>query len=116
MIMLLSAGVEGRSRVSPAEVLNLARQRAVSVFPIYVAGAERSLFRRLAQNSGGAYFGTRKLKLNPQELSKLVYSVVRGHYLLELSGVFTLGDRLKVTIDGLPKSKRKIWASGLPLE
>ncbi len=116
VIVLLSAGVEGFSRVAEAEVVQLARRRGVSIYPVFVIGAERGMFRRLAERSGGAFFGARKLKLNPRPLSELVYSVLRGRYELEVSGVFTLGDRVQVEIQGLPKSKRKIWASALPLE
>ena len=116
VVVLLSAGVESRSRSPLAEVLGLARQRNVSIFAVYVTGADKGLFRRLALNSGGAFFGVRKLKLQPKPLSELVYSVLRGHYVLELHGVYRLGDRVEVTIQGLPKSKRKIWAATLPLE
>ena len=116
VIVLLSAGVESRSRSSLAEVLGLAHQRNVSIFALYVTAADKWLFRRLALNSGGAFFGVRKLKLQPKPLSELVYSVLRGHYVLELHGVYHLGDRVEVTIQGLPKSKRKIWAATLPLE
>ena len=116
VVVLLSAGVESRSRSSLAEVLELARQRNVSIFAVYVTGADKGLFRRLALNSGGAFFGVRKLKLQPKPLSEVVYSVLRGHYVLELHGVYRLGDRVEVTIQKLPKSKRKIWAATLPLE
>ncbi len=116
VVVLLSAGIESRSRSSLAEVLELARQRNVSIFAVYVTGADKGLFRRLALNSGGAFFGVRKLKLQPKPLTELVYSLLRGHYVLELHGVYRLGDRVEVTIQGLPKSKRKIWAATLPLE
>ena len=116
VVVLLSAGVESRSRSSLAEVLGLARRRNVSIFSVYVSGADKGLFRRLALGSGGAFFGARKLKLQPKRLSELVYSVLRGHYVLELHGVYRLGDRVEVAIQGLPKAKRKIWAATLPLE
>ena len=116
VVVLLSAGIDSQSRSSLAEVLELVRQRNVSIFPVYDSGADKGLFRRLALNSGGAFFGVRKLKLQPKPLSKLVYSVLRGHYVLELHGVYRLGDRVEVTIQGLPKSKRKIRAATLPLE
>ena len=53
VIVLLSAGVEGRSRVSEAEIIQLARQRGVSIYPVYVMGVERGMFRRLAGGTGG---------------------------------------------------------------
>jgi hypothetical protein len=114
--VVLSAGVEGNSRVTEAEVLRLARQRAVSIFPVYVLGVERGMFRRLSDNSGGADFASGKLKLKPAELSKLVFSVLRSHYELLVSGVSQTGDRVQVKIEEEPKSKRKLRASALPLD
>ena len=116
VIVLLTAGVEGRSRVALGEVLRLAREKRVSIYPVYVSGADRRLFRKLAQRTGGADFGVRRLKLKPKELSEIAYSVLRGSYTLELSGVYTLGDQLEIKIQGLPKSKIKPWASALALE
>ena len=116
IIVVLSAGIEGFSRVMEAEVLRLAREKGVSIFPVYVIGAERGMFRRLSDNSGGADFGARKLKLKPAGLSKLVFSVLRGHYELPVSGVSQMGDRVEVEIEEARKSKRKLRASALPLE
>jgi len=116
VIVLLTAGVEGHSRVALGEVLELAREKRVSIYPVYVSGVDRGLFRRLAQRTGGADFGAKRLKLKPKELSEVAYSVLRGSYTLELSGVYTLGDRLEIKIQGLPKSKIKPWASALALE
>ena len=116
VIVLLSAGVEGYSRVNEGEVLRLARSRGVSIFPVYVVGAERGMFRRLSDYSGGAPFAARKLKLQPAALSRRVYSVLREYYELEVSGVYAMGDRIQVTIEGLSKSNRKPRASSLPLE
>ena len=116
VIVLLSAGVEGRSRVSEAEIIQLARQKRVSVYPVYVMGVERGMFRRLAGGTGGAYFGAKKLKLKPDELSRRVYSVVRGYYEIGVRGVYALGDHIKVEVVGLPKSKRKIRATSLARE
>ena len=116
VIVVLSAGVEGRSRVSEAEIIQLARQRGASIYPVYVLGAEKGMFRRLADRTGGAYFGAKKLKLKPAELSRRVYSVVRGYYEVGVSGVYTLGDRIKVEVVGLEKSKRKIRATSLAQE
>ena len=116
VIVLLTAGVEGRSRVALAEVLGLAREKRVSIYPVYVRGTDRGLFRRLAHRTGGADFGARRLKLKPKELSGIVYSVLRGSYTLEVSGVYTLGERLEIGIQELSKSNIKPWASALALE
>jgi VWFA-related protein len=116
VIILLSAGVEGNSRVAESEVLRMARHKNVAIYPVYVVGAERGMFRMLAERTGGAYFGARNLKLKPQPLADLVYSVVRGYYDVAVSGVYTLGQRIDVKIEGLPKSNKKIWASARPVE
>ena len=116
VIVLLSAGVEGRSRVSEAEIIQLARERGVSIYPVYVMGVEKGMFRRLAGGTGGAYFAARRLKLKPAELSRRVYSVMRGYYEIGVSGVYSLGDRIKVEVVGLGKSKRKIRATSLARE
>ncbi len=54
MIVLLTAGVEGPSRMSEREVLRLARRNGVSVFPVFVVSRERPMFERLARQTGGA--------------------------------------------------------------
>ena len=116
VIVLLAAGVEGRSRVPMSEVLRLAREKRSSIFPVYVKGLERGLFRRLAQRTGGAHFQARPRKQTPEDLAKTVYSVLRGHYVLELAGVYTLGDRMEIKVQGLPKTNAKLLATAMALE
>ena len=116
VIIVLSAGLEGNSRVPEAEIFQLARLKGVSIYPVFVVGAERWLFRRLAERTGGAFFGARNLELSPKALCELVYSVVRGQYELDVSGVHTLGNKVEVKVTALPKSRQKVWASALPLD
>jgi len=118
VIVLLAAGAEGRSRVSEAEVTELARRRGVSIYPVYYVRARESLFRDLAAKTGGANFAVQRIGLDPQELCETIYSVLRGHYVLTVSGVYTLGPNLEISIDekSLPKSYKKVRASGLPLQ
>jgi hypothetical protein len=115
-VILLSAGVEGNSRVPEAEIHRLTRARRASIYPVFVIGAERGMFQRLADQSGGAYFAARKLKLDPRPLAARVYSVARGQYEIEVSGVYTLGNRVEITVQGLPKTDGKIRATALALE
>jgi hypothetical protein len=115
-VILLSAGVEGNSRVPEGEVHRLTRAKRVSLYPVFVIGAERGMFERLADQSGGAFFAARKLKLDPRPLAARVYSVARGQYDVEVSGVYTLGNRVEVTIQGLPKTDGKIRATALVVE
>lgn len=115
-VLLLTSGVEGRSQTGLAEVRQLARRRAAPIHVVYYEGVDGGMFRRVALNAGGAYFHAKKLKLEPDELAKKVFKALRGVYELELSGVYTLGDRVEVEIIGLPKSKRKIRAGALPID
>jgi hypothetical protein len=115
-VILLSAGVEGNSRVPEGEIHRLTRAKRVSIYPVFVIGAERGMFERLADRSGGAFFAARKLKLDPRPLAQRVYSVARGQYELEVSGVYTLGNQVEVTMQGLPKTEGKIRATALVVE
>jgi hypothetical protein len=116
VVVLLSAGVEGNSRVPEAEIHRLTRAKRASLYPVFVIGAERGMFRRLADQSGGAYFAARRLKLDPRPLAARVYAVARGQYELEVGGVYTLGNRVEVTIQGLPKTDGRIRATALVVE
>ena len=113
VIVVLSAGVEGYSRTPERDVLKLCRSNQISIFPVYVVGAERSLFEKLARESGGAFFSARDLKLPPPKLAARVYTVLRGRYILTLGDGRALGDRVRVEITGLPQGVRA-WASGMP--
>jgi hypothetical protein len=115
-IILLSAGVEGNSRVPEAEIHRLTRARRASIYPVFVMGVERGMFRRLAEQSGGAYFAARKLKLDPRPLAQRVYSAARGQYEVVVSGVYSLGSRVEVEVAGLPKTDGRVRATALVLE
>jgi hypothetical protein len=115
-IILLSAGVEGNSRVPEAEIHRLTRARRASIYPVFVMGVERGMFRRLAEQSGGAYFAARKLKLDPRPLAQRVYSAARGQFEVVVSGVYSLGSRVEVNVIGLPKTDGKVRATALVLE
>lgn len=116
VIVVFSTGMEGRSHSPIWEVLELARQRNVSIFPVCVKGSNKGLFRRLAHNSGGAFFVQRELKVDAQSLSRSIHSVLRGYYILKLQGVYRLGNQTNVRVRGLPRQKGKIWVAKLPLE
>jgi VWFA-related protein len=115
VIVILSAGVEGYSRTSERDALKLARQNQISIFPVYVVGAERGLFERLARDSGGAFFSARDLKLRPAQLAERVYATLRGRYTLTLVGSQALGEKVRVAVSGGEEGK-KLWASGVPIE
>ncbi len=116
VILLLSAGVEGRSGTPATEVFELARRRKAMVHVVYHEAADVGLFRRIAQRTGGLYLHSKRLKLEPKELAERVWASIRGYYELTLSGVNSFGDRVEVEVVGLPKSKKKVVATGLPIE
>jgi len=112
--ILLSSGAEANSRTSPGDVLGLARRRGIAVHTVYWENTDASLFDRIAEQSGGAHFAGKKLKLPPKDLAGRVWKAVRSRYVIEATGVYRLGNRVQVEIVGGPKGK--IIASALPLD
>lgn len=113
VIILLTTGVEGPSRVSEREVLRLARRNGVSIYPVYVLGPERSMFERLARETGGASFNLRDMKrASDAPPGPRIFEVMRSHYTLTLEGNLSLGDKVKIEV----KRPEKLLVSGLPLE
>jgi len=113
VLLVLTTGVEGPSRVSEREVLRLARRNGVSVFPVYMLGLERSLFETLGRQTGGASFNLRDMK---RTLSgppgPRIFEVLRSHYTLTLSGNLSLGERIKVEV----RRPGRLLVSALPLD
>jgi Mg-chelatase subunit ChlD len=115
--MVLSSGAEGNSRIRLPEIVDLARQRNVAVFVAYADGLDAGLFEKLAEQTGGAWFHLKKLKLNPLASAQLIHrTLADGTYVLDVSGVDRFGDRLKVEIPKLEKSKMKAIATARPVE
>lgn len=113
VILLLTAGLEGPSRSSERDVIRLARRNAVSIYPVYMAGPEKSMFELLARQTGGASFNVRDMKkAGMARPGPRVFEVARGHYLLTVQGNLSLGDKLRVEV----KRPEKMFASALPLE
>jgi VWFA-related protein len=113
VIVLLTTGVEGPSRVSIREVLRLARRNGVSIYPVYIAGRERSMFENLARHTGGASFNLRDMKrASNAPPGPRIFEVLRSYYTLTLAGNFALGDRLKIQV----RRPEKLFVSGLPLD
>ena len=113
VLLILTTGVEGASRTSEREVLRLARRNAVSIFPVYALGYERSLFETLARQTGGASFNLRDMKRGTKAPpGPRIFEVLRSHYTLTLSGNLSLGERIKVEA-GRPG---RWMVSALPLD
>jgi hypothetical protein len=113
VILILTTGMEGASRMSDRAVIRLAQRNAVSIFAVYMVGAERSLFEDLARRTGGASFSLRDLKRNVNgPPGPAIFEVMRSHYTLTLSGNLALGERLKVEV----RRPGRPMVSALPLE
>jgi Mg-chelatase subunit ChlD len=113
VILLLTAGVEGASRMSDKEVIRLARRNGVSIYPVYVLGYERSLFEALARETGGASFNLRNMKKSSnQAIGPSIFEVLRSYYTVSVSGNLSLDEKLKVEV----RRPDKLFVSALPLE
>ncbi len=113
VLVLLTTGVEGYSRVSEREVIRLARRNGVSIYPVYMVGYERSMFESLARQTGGASFSLRDMRksLNGPPGPR-IFEVMRSHYTLTLTGNLSLGDKLKIEV----ARPGKLLVSALALE
>jgi hypothetical protein len=113
VVLLLTAGVEGPSRVSEREVIRLARRNGASIYPVYMVGMERSMFESLARQTGGACFNLRDMqKTLTGPPGERIFEALRSHYTLTLSGNLSLSDKLKVEV----ARPVKLLVSALPLE
>ena len=113
VILLVTAGIEGYSRISDREVVRLARKNGVSVYPVYAAGSGRSLLENLARQTGGASFSLRDLeKSGVKDPAARILEAVRGHYTLTVPGNLGLGEKIKVEV----KRPDKLLVSALPLD
>src|SRR5205085_11942416 len=112
-ILLLTAGLEGPSRVEESEVVRLARRNGVSIFVVYVVGYEKSMFETLARQTGGASFSLRDMKKSSKELSGTrIFEVLRSYYTLTVAGNLSLGEKVIIEV----KRLERLFASALPLD
>jgi VWFA-related protein len=113
VVLLLTAGLEGSSRVRESEVVRLARRNGVSIFVVYVVGYEKSMFEFLARQTGGASFRLKDMKnASSEPPGPRIFDVLRACYTLTLAGNLSLGEKLKVEV----KRPEKLFASALPIE
>lgn len=111
VLLLLTTGVEGGGRVTEKQVVKLARQNGVSIYPVYVIGYERSLFENLARQTGGASFNLRDLRKESEKvIGTRIFEVLRSHYLLSVGGNLALGEKVSVQV----KRPTKLFISSLP--
>jgi VWFA-related protein len=113
VILVLTTGYEGDSRVDQRQALRMARRNGVSISTVYVSGSERSMFEALARQTGGASFNLRDLrKILKDPPGKPIFEVLRSRYTLTIGGNLSLGERLKVEV----KRPGKLFVSALALE
>jgi len=113
VILLLTSGVEGYSRTSLRDVIQLAQRNQVSIYPVYALGSDRSLLEQLARATGGASFNLRELqKAGVKSPGPRVFEVLRAHYTLTVGGNLGLGEKLKVEV----ARPEKAQVSALPLD
>ncbi|MCP5110263.1 MAG: hypothetical protein GY953_05460 [bacterium] len=116
VILLVTTGVDGPSRVRTKEVIRLARRNDVSVYPVFMTGYGKSLFERLARETGGAAFSLREMSKRMRESpAERIFEVMRSHYTLTLTGNLPLGDNVKVDLPAR-KNRKKLLISSLPLD
>jgi hypothetical protein len=113
VVLLLTSGVDGPSRVNEKEVIRLARRNGVSIFPVYTVGYGRSLLEKLATQTGGASFDLRSISEHMRgSPAGRIFEVMRACYTLTVAGNLPLGDNYKVEVTG----NRKLQISALPLD
>jgi VWFA-related protein len=113
VIVLLTAGLEGPSRMSEPEVLRLARRNGVSIYPVIVVSQERPMFERLAQQTGGAIFILRQKQRVPDaQAAARIFEVLRSQYTISVTGNLALGEKIRLAV----KRPERLFVSGLPLD
>lgn len=113
VILLVTTGLEGDSRVGERQVIKLARRNQVSIYPVYAVGVEKSMLEALARQTGGASFNLRDMRKNAgSKTGARIFEVLRSHYTVSVTGNLGLSDKLKVEV----KRPGKLFVSVLPLD
>lgn len=94
VVMVISTGAEGFNKVKRTEIVELAERRKVSIFGISLNGNKDPL-EKLADETGGAYYGGRDLR-QPDALARNLLNSFRGHYVLTVNG--SLDGNIKVDV------------------
>jgi hypothetical protein len=113
VILLLTAGYEGSNSTTERQVVQLARKRGVSIFPIYLSGERRGMFESLARQTGGATFNLINMaKDASQKPAPRIFEAARNPYLATIGGNGNLSERMKIEA----RRREKIFLSALPVE
>jgi len=113
VVLLVTTGYEGPSRTPQRDVIRLARRNGVSIYPVFLTGASKSMFESLARQTGGAVFNLRELeKSSRQGIGERIFDVVRTRYVLTLPGNLEAAENLTVSVD----RPGKLFISAMPLD
>jgi hypothetical protein len=113
VLLLLTAGYEGRSVTPEREVVELAHKHGVSVFPIFITRERHGMFESLARQTGGATFNLVNMaKDASQKPAPRIFEAVRNPYLATVSGTARLSESTKIEA----KRSGKVFLSALPVE
>jgi len=113
VVILLTTGIDGPSRVREQDTVRLARRNGVSIYPVFVMGYGKSLFERLARETGGAAFSLRDMSKRVEgSATERIFNVMRNNYTLTLPGNLPLGDNVQVEVPG----RKNLLVSSLPLD
>ena len=113
VVLLLTTGYEGSSRMEDKDVVRLARKAGVSIYPVYMTGTERGMFDNLARRTGGVSFNLNELKKSGiSSPGPRIFETMRQFYTVTVSGNLSLSDKAKVDV----RSVQKAFVSALPQE
>lgn len=113
VLVLLATGYEGPSRTPERDVIRLARRNAVSIYPVFLTGASKSMFENLARQSGGAVFNLHSMeKSGLPGIEARIFDVLRSHYILVLRGNLDAEGKVKVGV----RRPEKLFVSAIPLD
>ena len=111
VIVLLSAGIEGPSRTPETEVLELARRKGVSIFPVSLGSARHPVLDQLASQTGGASFKLKDMRKASGDKVRSIFEAIRSAYLLTIGGDGALPETFKLEIEG----REKLSVTAMPV-
>ncbi|MBI2686440.1 MAG: VWA domain-containing protein [Acidobacteria bacterium] len=102
VILLLTAGIEGPSRTTEAQLVHSAREKGIAVYPVYLHGSGRWSFPGLAKQTGGAAFWVKEVRSAVE-----IMRIIRSPYVVTLRGPAAAG---AIKVNG----REKVFVSALP--
>ena len=111
VIVLLSAGIEGPSRTTETEVLELARRKGVSIFPVSLGSARHAVLDQLASQTGAVSFKLRDMRKASGDKVRAIFEAIRAAYLVTITGDGPLPETFKLEIKG----REKLSVTAMPI-